>query len=456
MSGANIPPGLDRSEDRSADAFHLQAYLMAFIRGDYARGFFRRVGLQAVAVIGLIEAIFLAEHFTWVFRDAAKHEANLFDISLVLICSGTGIFDLALAISIFIAAYTTLVRMRERRELLVLFASGLGPYQLSALILVLAVVAQIAGIFGSGIVDPLSKYAQRSVLFSAELHSLKKGVARGEFYYFPGYVAYATEHATGSDAAPPLPPIPSSVGLPNVIDARPAPVSARDRTLFIYQQIAPDASRIITAANARLDGPDRAGKIALNLGDFTSHTFADNRPLSATGLSSMPVAKSPCANCADDAGNQPSVTMNVHDMSQLMMVDQLLPFGARGSDPEEQTIFEQFGTPPDQTVQARKQQMRLLAERFSRSLLSLLAPLLALAALCMTSRRTNWFILPLSCLALMSVYLVSEWLISAVTPHTVLSALLPPILLAALVAGGIFWLIFRRQDEIARPGLGQG
>jgi hypothetical protein len=56
----------------------------------------------------------------------------------------------------------------------------------------------------------------------------------------------------------------------------------------------------------------------------------------------------------------------------------------------------------------------------------------------------------------MSVYLVSEWLISAVTPHSVFGALVPPILLAALVAAGTAWLIFRRQDEIARPGLGQG
>ena len=138
------------------------------------------------------------------FRDAVRHEADLSDIMLVLICSGTGIFDLALAIAVLVAVYATLLRMRENRELLVLFASGLGPYQLSALILLVAVAAQAVCIAGSGVIDPLSRYAQRSILFSTELHSLKKGVAKNEFYYFPSYVAYATDRAASGNDLPSL------------------------------------------------------------------------------------------------------------------------------------------------------------------------------------------------------------------------------------------------------------
>ena len=108
----------------------LHASLAAFVRGDYARGFFLRVLGQTFAVIVLIEAIFLAEHFTWVFKDAVRHEADLFGIWLILACTSTEIFDLALAIAILMAAYATLLRMRENREMLVLFASGLGPMQL--------------------------------------------------------------------------------------------------------------------------------------------------------------------------------------------------------------------------------------------------------------------------------------------------------------------------------------
>ncbi len=42
--------------------------------------------------------------------------------------------------------------------------------------------------------------------------------------------------------------------------------------------------------------------------------------------------------------------------------------------------------------------MRLLAERFSRSLLAFLAPLFALVAVAFTSRLTSWLALPLGCL----------------------------------------------------------
>src|SRR6201996_9668025 len=132
----------------TAVATGLRATLANFMRGDYARGFFTKVASQAFAVIVLIEAIFLAEHFTWVFRDAVRHEADLAGIALVLICTSTEIFDLALAVAILMASYLTLLRMRENRELLVLFASGLGPWQLSALIVAVSLAGAAVSTIG--------------------------------------------------------------------------------------------------------------------------------------------------------------------------------------------------------------------------------------------------------------------------------------------------------------------
>lgn len=421
-----------------------RAKLAAFVKGDYAQGFFVRVAAQALAVIVLIEAIFLAEHFTWVFRDAVRHEADLFGITLVLLCTTSEIFDLALAIAILMASYITLLRMRENREMLVLFASGLGPYQLSALILIVALAGQVVSSFGSGVIDPMSRYAQRVILFGSELRSLKHGVAKGEFYYFPSYVAYAMDHV--SDAAPP-PPAPGAV---SVIDARPAPVK-RDRTLFIYQQIAPHASRVITAARARLDGPDAKGRIVLNLDDFTAHTFADPHPLMRSDGAPMRADPLKCANCLDGLKGLPRVSMRVRDMSQLMMVNQLLPFAKRGSATVEQTVFDQLFV-PDEGAQ-RAAQMKLLAERFSRSLLAFLAPLVALLGVALTNRLTNWFALPLSCLALMSVNLGCEGLINAVAPTSIAGALLPVFVLYGLIAWMLLGLTVWRHNSFVRPQL---
>src|SRR4029078_7378604 len=96
------------------------------------------------------------------------------------------------------------------------------------------------------------------------------------------------------------------------------------------------------------------------------------------------------------------------DMSQLMMVDQLLPFTDRSSNTAEQTIFEQLFAPDNRNPEAPAAQMKLLAERLSRSLLSFLAPLMALLGVALTNRLTNWFALPLSCPMLMAGNLVSE------------------------------------------------
>jgi len=434
----------------------LRVTLSNFLRGDYARGFFTGIATRAFAVIILIEAIFLAEHFTWVFRDAVRHEADLAGIALVLICTSTEIFDLALAVAILMASYLTLLRMRENRELLVLFASGLGPYQLSALIVIAALAGQVVSTLGSGVADPMSRYAQRSILFSSELRSLKKGVAKNEFYYFPSYVAYAMDHVVDG-AAPPRPAgeiavIDASGTQAKSAPAKSLPVKGRDRTLFVYQQIGPRTSRVVTAAQARLDGPDRSGKIVLNLNDFTSHTFADAHPMpSADGATRADPLK--CRDCTQILKDSPPVTMKVRDMSQLMMVDQLLPFTARTSNTAEQTIFEQLFVPDRRSSDARAAQMRLLAERFSRSLLSFLAPLMALLGVALTNRLTNWFALPFSCLALMSVNLLCEWVITSTAPLSVAGALLPPFLLYAAIAYAVFTLIVWRHSEFVRPQL---
>jgi len=444
------------SLESSSAATGLRVTLSNFLRGDYARGFFTGIAVRAFAVIILIEAIFLAEHFTWVFRDAVRHEADLAGIALVLICTSTEIFDLALAVAILMASYLTLLRMRENRELLVLFASGLGPYQLGALIVIAALAGQVVSTLGSGVADPMSRYAQRSILFSSELRSLKKGVAKNEFYYFPSYVAYAMDHVVDG-AAPPraagkIPVIDASGAGSKSAPAKSSPAKGRDRTLFVYQQIGPRTSRVVTAAQARLDGPDRSGKIVLNLNDFTSHTFADAHPMpSADGATRADPLK--CRNCTQMLKDSPPVTMKVRDMSQLMMVDQLLPFTARASNTAEQTIFEQLFVPDHHSGDARAAQMRLLAERFSRSLLSFLAPLMALLGVALTNRLTNWFALPFSCLALMSVNLLCEWVITSTAPLSVAGALLPPFLLYAGIAYAVFTLIVWRHSEFVRPQL---
>ena len=63
--------------------------------------------------------------------------------------------------------------------------------------------------------------------------------------------------------------------------------------------------------------------------------------------------------------------------------------------------------------------------------------------------------MPFACLALMSVNLASEWLITTLVPSGVAGALLPPLLLAASVALLLLFLVIRLNRELVRPQLGR-
>jgi hypothetical protein len=99
--------------------------------------------------------------------------------------------------------------------------------------------------------------------------------------------------------------------------------------------------------------------------------------------------------------------------------------------------------------------MRLLGERFSRSLLCLLAPLIAMAFVCLTTRRTSFVALPIACMTLMALNVGSEWLIRTLKPANSLDAMLVPGALALAVIGVLFLYIHRRQGELVRPQLGR-
>ena len=116
-------------------------------------------------------------------------------------------------------------------------------------------------------------------------------------------------------------------------------------------------------------------------------------------------------------------------------------------------MFEQLFVPDNETGDSRAAQMRLLAERFSRSLLSFLAPLVALLGVSLTNRLTNWFALPLSCLLLMAVNPLCEWVITSVAPVSVAGALLPPLLLYGGIAYAVFILVVWRHNDFVRPQL---
>jgi lipopolysaccharide export LptBFGC system permease protein LptF len=396
------------------------AAALAASRQLYVRRFLASVLLQMLAVMALFEAIFLSERFPSIFRDVLRNNADLFDTSLLFFLTGTQIFDLALAVAILLGVYWTILRMRESRELLVLFTAGIGPYQVTGLTLAIAVVALLGSLTVSGVIDPATRYAQRVILFDAKLRALRSGTSTGQFYFFPNRVAYVPA-TSATDAAP---------GGPR---------------LFVFEPPESGTFRVVTADRARLEGPDASGKLRLNLGGYSSHDFVEAEPQA-----------SPCDGCPAPHGQpagRPRMDIMASQVVHEMTIDELLPFAARGSEVPEMTIFEQLADPTGLSAEQHGKVMVLLGERLARGLLCLLAPLVALASVCLTSRRTNYLALPGSCMALMSLNVMSQWIVRATTPATPLGALALPALLTALFMALLVTLIVRRQSELIRPQL---
>jgi lipopolysaccharide export LptBFGC system permease protein LptF len=386
----------------------------------YARRFFGGVALHVLVVMVMFEAVFLAERFPMVFRLVFDHHVSPWDTAFLFLCNGTQVFDLALAIAILMAVYWTTLRLRENRELLVLVAAGTGPGQLIALVMTIAVAAQLVSLTVSGVLDPASRYEQRVVLFNAQVRALQTGINTGQFYDFPNRVAYAPAENGHEGHA------------------------RQTRGLFIYEQLRPDSFRVVTADHARLDGPDQYGRIVLRMGGLASHTFSHLMP-EQTGDKA-------CIDCRQE-GAVSGVALSASDVTQAMTIDQLLTFMPRGSESEEVTVFEQFTRDDTLSAKRHREDMKLLGERLSRSFLCLLAPLIALASVCLTTRSTNYFVLPLACMGLMSLNVTSEWLIRVIVPLDPIGALRVPAIVTMVMAALLLAEIIHKQGRLALPQL---
>jgi len=347
---------------------------------------------------------------------------------------------------VLMAVYSIALQMRENRELLVLFAAGSGPFQLAALALIVALGSQFVSLSVSGFIDPESRYVQRVLLQDVEIRALKTGISTGQFYFFPDYVAFAPDQDTQDQL---FAPNESYLAAGHAIVPHKRAQRKQQRRLFLYQQAGPNTSRIITADRAKLDGPNSEGLVTLHLNGFSQHMFRDRE-----AASKMPSTNA-CPGCPTIPSDAPQISMNVHDLTEVMHINQLLPFPPRGSEPNEQTILEQFGAADGTNPAVYRASMELLGERVTRGLLCLLAPFIALLAVSLTTRFTSYLALPLACMSLMVLNLTGEWLIRTVAPANPGQAIALPSLLTLAVAALFSFFIVANQGALVRPGLGR-
>ncbi|WP_170181958.1 LptF/LptG family permease [Phreatobacter stygius] len=374
-----------------------------------AKRVIRDVVIQVALVLLLIECVFVSEKLiSGLLEEVLKIRAPLSKTLMMMVALLPEVFELALPTAVLIAVYRVTLAMREDREFLMLSSLGIPPHGLIRLVLAIGLGAQIATLAIGGFVDPLSRYAFRLVMFSAQYNALTGNTVSANRLIETRIGTVAVTPRAGGDGNP---------------------------RLFVRQDDEPGRERIIVANGASLTGPGDSGRVSLHLFDFSVDEFA------------LPAAGAPRTGRPPTA---PFSSLRGSSTSQSMVIDDVVPFDPRSRHVAEQTTAELFmsaGADPLHRLE--------LGKRIGRSLLCLLAPLIAILALSFTTRLNQAFVLPLACAGLMATEIVGTAALAGVTWIGVVPMLAFLIIMATGLTLAMASLVAARSSAVARPGLGR-
>ena len=372
----------------------------------------RDVVWQVGLVLLLIESVFVAEKLLSGLLVELLAVSASFGKSLFLMAAlMPEVFELALPAALLIAVYRVALGMREDREFLVLSSAGIPPYGLVRLILKIGFGAQVIALLVSGLVEPLSRFAFREVMFVAQYSALAGG----------------------------------TITKTRLIDTRVGTVWASPRSdepenprLFVRQEPQAGQERIVVANGARLTDPDRAGRVSLLLFDFSVDDFV------------VPPASLVPAGRPVRPMSAPVSSLRGQSTSQSMVINDVIALDPRGRDVAELTTIELFWS-----AGTDRAHLLALGKRLGRSLLCLLAPLIALIALSWTTRANQAFILPLACAGLMATEIIGTAALGTLAGTGLVPTLVLLVIFAATLTLALSGIAASRSSAIARPGLGR-
>jgi lipopolysaccharide export system permease protein len=370
---------------------------------------------RVMVIMLLVEGIFLGEKFPELFSNVFDRNGGLRDVLLLLACATPEIFDLALALALLLAVYQTLLRSRENREILVIAGAGTGTFEFVAFLLVIGLVGLFGSMLISGLVQPAAQYAKRVVLFDAEYHALLHGGGDGQFYAFPGHTLYV-----GAQSGQPASP-----------------------RVFIEERNA-DHTYAITSDAARLSQARAEGQLVLSLTGVRVVAFDGTPGEGSSAVASM----HPAGSSADP------LLIEGSSATQRLSLSELIPFQTRGGTTDEMTIFALIQRALGSVAGGQKE-VRAFGDLLAQSLLSLFAPLLAAAALCLTNRKTQAFASPAALLLLVVANLLMVATVRFLANFGVSALLTAMVFTSVVIVVGLTTLIRRMQNNMILPMLGR-
>jgi lipopolysaccharide export system permease protein len=336
----------------------------------YAGRLFGRAILEVCLLAALVEGIYLSERSISILRLILDEPIGLFNFIPLLAWTAPEVY-LALPIVVLIAVYRVILRSRERLEFIALASGGQSTIPLIRSTTVVAVVALAFSLLISGFVYPYAQFAFRHDVDNIHYQSLRAGSTPGQFLFFPNYVVYVF----------------------------PARVVEAGRPVFIKQIVDNETYRIVNADRTQLiDGPQK-GSLTIRMIGVTVNSLPNvDEPWVASDQEREANARNVfCNTCGDRIKSLRTVSV----MKNLDLTN-LVHFAPRGVTLDEWTTPELLGmTAPPSGGAAKTEAAVEAVHRLSRSLLCFLAPFLAWLTLTFTTRASQAFVLPASCVALM-------------------------------------------------------
>ena len=381
----------------------------------YAKKYLGRVVGQALLILLMIEMIFITEKLNDVLGTAVSQNVDVKGTMLLMLYRMPEIFSLAVPMALLAASYRVTLRFREERELLALSGIGVGTYRMLLLICGVGVAALVVSFLVAGFISPATAFAQRSLLFNSYVGALRGNVTNGQFYQFSDYIILARH--------------------------------SRDQTtagqLFLYQKHSnqSDEDRVVVARRASLGAPRADGVVVMHLEDFDSVNF---RPIDP-----YPNLDN-CKDCRSPA--EPASVVKVGNFDQQLDFDDLLRFDPRGKNPSEWTLADGLGLGSSGLVPGPRE-VAEIGHRLVRSLLCVIAPLIAGLALAFTTRRTHVVALPLACAALMGLDVSMAFFVDEISTIGAVGSVVAILTVIAVVALSAVAVGLKVQDAIVRPAL---
>ena len=374
-------------------------------------------------IIGLVEAIYLAEEFTSLMEFIVANGGTVTDTLFLSLLKTPEIIDFALPIAILISVYFAILGARETNELMVYAAAGVPWSRIPHFAILVGLVGVTISIAFSAVITPSAAYLFRVTAQTLEGTSAIREITE------PGHKnAIRSFNGRTFIATPPL-------------------VQPANRgNLFVFQPDEGDGWRASQADDWTIVGPRDDGSHAVRLESYRDYVGRSEEQQVALE-----------ADIGTVQGTLQTAKWDVENVAVVIRLEELLRPVDLAPQREETILLPLLVAGIVATQLGWEQFDRQVGQIFGRATGCLLAALLAVAAAAWTgSQFARLAGLPLS----VAVILGGDVVIRTLLVDAAVQGILPFLQTFAIVLAIIFFVplayIYRRREAVIVPRRGQG